>query len=136
MTKSIGPFHVSCFEIANEFSNSLIERSRLEDEPLKASELNRQRLAHEWSDDGGNHIAPPGPRGKVESILGFTFAPPADQRRWTQTRVVIFEAIEETQQRIMTAPFEFVADLAHLLQIAVRVEDENPCASGVEDVDA
>jgi|GEM_PF-4487540 len=45
-----------------------------------------------------------------------------------QARVVRFQALEEKQDRIVPAPFEFVADLANLLQIAVRVGDEDPRA--------
>ena len=38
-----------------------------------------------------------------------------------QARVIAFHALEIEQERIVTAPFKFVADLANLSQIAVRV---------------
>jgi len=44
-------------------------------------------------------------------------------------RRVVLQALEEEQQRIVPAPFAFVADWADVLQVAVRVGDENPCAS-------
>ena len=50
----------------------------------------------------------------------------ADEFR--QTHVVRLQALEEKQERIVPAPFQFVADSADLLQVAVRVGDENPCA--------
>ena len=45
-----------------------------------------------------------------------------------QACVVVLQALEEEQERIVSAPFEFVADWADLRQVAVRVGDENPCA--------
>ncbi len=45
-----------------------------------------------------------------------------------QARVVRFQALEEKQERIVPAPFEFVADSADLLQVAECVGGENPCA--------
>jgi hypothetical protein len=54
---------------------------------------------------------------------------PADESG--QARVVVLQALEEEPPRNVPAPFEFVADLADLLQVAVRVGDENPCAVSV-----
>jgi hypothetical protein len=45
-----------------------------------------------------------------------------------KARVVRVQALEEKQERIVPEPFEFVGDSADLLQLAVRVRDENPCA--------
>jgi len=45
-----------------------------------------------------------------------------------QTRVVVLQTLEEEQPRMVPAPVECVTDLAHLLQVAVRMGDENPCA--------
>lgn len=48
--------------------------------------------------------------------------------KFGQPSVVVFQAFQEKQERIVPAPFEFVANLADLLQVAVRVGDKNPCA--------
>ena len=45
-----------------------------------------------------------------------------------QARVVRFLALEEEQEWIVSAPFEFVANSANLLQVAVLVGDEEPRA--------
>jgi len=56
---------------------------------------------------------------------------PADFFTFEWSRVVVLQALEEEPQRLVPAPFEFVADGANLLQVAARVEDENPCALSV-----
>jgi len=61
---------------------------------------------------------------REQKCSGFDFI--ADE--FGQARVVRFQALEEKQERIVPAPFEFVADSADLLQVAMRVGDENPCA--------
>ena len=43
-------------------------------------------------------------------------------------RVVRFQALEEKQEWIVPAPFEFAANSQDHLQVAVREGDENPCA--------
>jgi hypothetical protein len=63
----------------------------------------------------------------AENKIGSAFDFIADEVG--RARVVRFKALEEKQERIVPAPFEFVADSADLLQIAVRVADENPCAA-------
>ncbi|HEV8717922.1 MAG TPA: hypothetical protein VGX03_34535 [Candidatus Binatia bacterium] len=52
---------------------------------------------------------------------------PADFFAFEWSHAVSLQALEEEQPRIVAAPFEFVADVADLLQVAVRVRDENPC---------
>ncbi|MBX7209429.1 MAG: hypothetical protein K1X78_14020 [Verrucomicrobiaceae bacterium] len=52
-----------------------------------------------------------------EPLARFDFV--ADE--FGQASVIVFHALEKKQQRIVPAPFEFVADSANLPQIAVRV---------------
>lgn len=59
-----------------------------------------------------------------ESLAGFDFV--ADE--FGQAGGVCGKAIEEEQQRMVSAPLEFVVDLAHLLQVTARMGDENPYA--------
>ena len=46
-----------------------------------------------------------------------------------RARVVLLQALEEEEERIVPAPLEFVADGRTFSMVALRVEDENPCAS-------
>ena len=48
-----------------------------------------------------------------------------------QARAVRFQALEEKQERIVPAPFEFVTDSADLLQVAVRVGSGQPNRSNL-----
>ena len=49
-----------------------------------------------------------------------------------QARVIVLQALEEEPPRIVVAPFEFVADWADLLQVAVRVRVERLSLAGME----
>ena len=42
----------------------------------------------------------------------------------------VLQALEEEQQRTVPAPFEFVADWADVLQVAMRVGDERLSLTG------
>jgi hypothetical protein len=46
-------------------------------------------------------------------------------------RVVVLQALEEEQQRMLPAPFEHAADWADVFQVAVRVGDERLSLTGV-----
>jgi DNA-binding phage protein len=52
--------------------------------------------------------------------LGWLVIAPLVRQTDGQARVVIAQALEEEQQRIVASPLKFVANLANLLQVAVR----------------
>jgi len=41
--------------------------------------------------------------------------------------MVVLQALEEEQQRMLPAPFEVIAECADLLQLALRKRESNGC---------